>query len=104
MPGSPTRLAMPLGQKGNTEVNNGYVVFKCNLHVSSGKYGGGGKALLRPLPPPPPPRNRFRQAGSRFLGSLKGLQIRAQASEQISKADVNGFSSSSDICFMLQTN
>ncbi len=24
-----------------------------------------------------PPRNRFRQAGNRFLGSLKGLQIRA---------------------------
>jgi hypothetical protein len=23
------------------------------------------------------PRNRFRQAGNRFLGSLKGLQIRA---------------------------
>jgi hypothetical protein len=24
------------------------------------------------------PRNRFRQAGNRFLGSLKGLQIRVQ--------------------------
>ncbi len=24
------------------------------------------------------PRNRFRQAGNRFLGSLKRLQIRAQ--------------------------
>jgi hypothetical protein len=24
------------------------------------------------------PRNRFRRAGNRFLGSLKGLQIRAQ--------------------------
>jgi hypothetical protein len=41
--------------------------------------------------PPPPPRARiskrvrspviFRQAGNRFLGSLKGLQIQAQATK-----------------------
>jgi hypothetical protein len=41
-----------------------------------------------------------RQAGNRFLGSLKGLQIRVQASGQIFKDDVNGFSSISDICFL----
>jgi hypothetical protein len=32
------------------------------------------------------------QAGNRFLGSLKDLQIRAQASGQIFKDDVNSFS------------
>ncbi len=37
-----------------------------------------------------------REAGNRFLGYLKGLQIRAQASGQRFKDDVNGFSSASD--------
>ncbi len=60
------------------------------------------------------PRNRFRQlmqpggrndiqgceAGNRFQGSLKGPQIRAQASGQIFKDDVIGFSFTSDICIM----
>ncbi len=59
------------------------------------------------------------QAGNRFLGSLEGLQIRAQASGQIFQDDVNcipsrnteeqnngyiilnGFSSTSEICFMV---
>ncbi len=42
-----------------------------------------------------------RQAGNRFLGSLKGLQIRAQASGHLFKDDMNGFSSISVICFMV---
>jgi hypothetical protein len=34
---------------GNIEKeNNGYVVFKWDIHGSAGKWGGGGEALLRP--------------------------------------------------------
>jgi hypothetical protein len=41
-----------------------------------------------------------RAAGNRFLGYLRGLQIRAQASGQVFKDDVNGFSSARDSCLM----
>jgi hypothetical protein len=40
--------------EGNTK-NNGYVVFKCNIHGSAGKKGGGGERRrsysARPLTP-----------------------------------------------------
>ncbi len=66
------------------------------------------------------PRNRFRKAGNRFLAALKGLQVRAlgnggggiypltplslqQDSGLIFIDDVNGFSFTSDICFMSYT-
>jgi hypothetical protein len=37
------------------------------------------------------PRNRFCQAGNRFQGSLKGLQIRALGSEQLESTGFKGF-------------
>ncbi len=69
--------------EGNTEeVNNGYVVSEWNIHGSAGKWGAEkeGEALLRPPPP---------------LST-------AVFSGQISKDDVNGFPSTSDICFIVR--
>ncbi len=44
------RVSPPYSHEGNTEKNNGYVVFKWNIHGSAGKYrvGWGLASLFRP--------------------------------------------------------
>jgi hypothetical protein len=87
MPGSPTRLVMPLSvdsERNTEEENNGYVVFKRNLQGTAGKCDGWGEGVAPPAPLPTPKESipagwesipgllkRFTNTGSGFWTDVK---------------------------------